>query len=537
MARGFLSGAVWGTVLSVGALGTISVVTGPGTGPRDMATESVPVIASDQVEADAPATEPTAEAEPAATAETEADAPDQAQTGADDATASAAETETTSEPARRPVELDSVTAESDTPLMQAPTPSEEIDPGAVVVAPRPAPDAEDTMAELDAPSVSGAPDVEITTPSGEAPGTATAPALTTPQSEIGLSVATEPAQPPAPAIPDVQSALAPERDAAGDEADPDPDADTGTDTAEAGSAAEGPQPERPRVNTLVPDTDDASEDVAAATPDAERPSIGRPAGSLIDRDTGSSRLPTIGTPTDDSAAQSDADADKDSRPALERYAVSVASDPNLPKMSIVLIDDGSGPLGPDALDSFPFPVTFALDPATDDAAERMARYRALGYEAALLVDIPAAAQPTDVEQILAGSIAALPETVALIEAPGSGLQSTRENTEQASRFASDSGHGLVFLPNGLNTAQAIAQRENVPAISILRDFDGDGQDTRTKRRFLDGAAFRARQDGAVVMLGRLTPDTVSALVLWSLQDRASSVAMVPVSRILMDPPE
>ncbi len=71
-------------------------------------------------------------------------------------------------------------------------------------------------------------------------------------------------------------------------------------------------------------------------------------------------------------------------------------------------------------------------------------------------------------------------------------------------------------------------------VSILRDFDGEGQDARTKRRFLDGAAFRARQDGSVVMLGRLTPDTLSALLLWSLQDRAASVAMVPVSAVLID---
>ena len=223
-----------------------------------------------------------------------------------------------------------------------------------------------------------------------------------------------------------------------------------------------------------------------------------------------------------------------SLPALQRFAAPVDSDPDLPKMSIVMIDDGTGPLGPDTLDGFPFPVTFALDPSKPGAAERMTAYRALGYEVAALVGLPAAARPSDVEQILGGAIAAVPEAVALIEAPDGGLQTDRSVTEQATRFAADSGHGLVFLPNGLNTAQAIAQRETVPALSILRDFDGDGQDARTKRRFLDGAAFRARQDGAVVMLGRLTPDTLSALVLWSLQDRASSVSMVPVSTLLLE---
>jgi polysaccharide deacetylase 2 family uncharacterized protein YibQ len=219
---------------------------------------------------------------------------------------------------------------------------------------------------------------------------------------------------------------------------------------------------------------------------------------------------------------------------LKRFAAVVETDPSLPRLAIVLIDDGTGPLGPDTLENFPFPVTFALDPGAAGAAERMAAYRALGYEVAALADLPDLAEPTDIEQLLAGAVAAVPEAVALIEAPDSSVQNTRASTEQVTAFAAGSGHGLVFLPNGLNTAEAIARRDNVPAVSVLRDFDGEGQDARTKRRFLDGAAFRARQDGSAVMLGRLTPDTLSALLLWSLQDRASSVAMVPVSAILID---
>ena len=54
------------------------------------------------------------------------------------------------------------------------------------------------------------------------------------------------------------------------------------------------------------------------------------------------------------------------------------------------------------------------------------------------------------------------------------------------------------------------------------------------RRFLDQAAFKARQEGAVVMMGRLRADTVSALLLWGLQDRATSVAMVPISVVLRE---
>ena len=52
------------------------------------------------------------------------------------------------------------------------------------------------------------------------------------------------------------------------------------------------------------------------------------------------------------------------------------------------------------------------------------------------------------------------------------------------------------------------------------------------RRCLDQAAFRAGQEDGVVMLGRLREETISALMLWALQDRAAQVALVPVSGVL-----
>jgi polysaccharide deacetylase 2 family uncharacterized protein YibQ len=68
---------------------------------------------------------------------------------------------------------------------------------------------------------------------------------------------------------------------------------------------------------------------------------------------------------------------------------------------------------------------------------------------------------------------------------------------------------------------------------VFRDFDGKGQGATVIRRFLDQAAFRASQEeDGVIMVGRLRPDTISALLLWGLQDRASSVALAPVSAVL-----
>jgi polysaccharide deacetylase 2 family uncharacterized protein YibQ len=91
----------------------------------------------------------------------------------------------------------------------------------------------------------------------------------------------------------------------------------------------------------------------------------------------------------------------------------------------------------------------------------------------------------------------------------------------------------VLFPKGLNTAQKLLAREGVPSAAVFRDFDAKGQNATVIRRFLDQAAFKAGQEGAgVVMVGRLRPDTVSALLLWGLQDRANRVALSPISALL-----
>jgi polysaccharide deacetylase 2 family uncharacterized protein YibQ len=84
----------------------------------------------------------------------------------------------------------------------------------------------------------------------------------------------------------------------------------------------------------------------------------------------------------------------------------------------------------------------------------------------------------------------------------------------------------------LNAAQQISDGRNLPVETIFRDFDANGQDATVIRRFLDQAAFKARQVDQIVMVGRLRPVTISALLLWGLQDRASSVALAPISAVL-----
>lgn len=334
-------------------------------------------------------------------------------------------------------------------------------------------------------------------------------------------------------------------------------AETGSDTAEAGS------------DTAEAGGDAAADGAAAATDGAAagttgpvasvepasegQPPVsaipGKPAVRIIDNDdrARTERVPSLGTDAADAppegaateqaagdgAAETTEEPDPN-LPPIRRYAAEFDPSGDEPLMSIVLIDDGTSAVETSALSGFPYPLSVALDPAWDGAGAAMEQYRAAGLDVLLLADLPGGARPQDLEANFEAWSAQLPEVVGVMEAPGSALQESRALTDQLADILSSTGHGLVLYPNGLDTARKLASRQGVPAATIFRDFDADGQAPDVIRRFLDHAAFRAGQEGGVVMVGRLRPETVQALLVWGLQDRASSVSLAPISALLLD---
>ncbi len=217
----------------------------------------------------------------------------------------------------------------------------------------------------------------------------------------------------------------------------------------------------------------------------------------------------------------------DGRPFEINAEAFVALD-NRPLMSIVLIDDAAA-IGAEALQDFPYPLTFAISPQDPKAAEKMKARRAAGFEVLILADLPREATPQDAETAMGVWMQQLPQAVGILEGVDTGFQGNRPLADQMVAVMKATGYGMVTQNSGLNTVQKLALRDGMPAGVVFRDFDGAGQNPRAIRRFLDQAAFRARQEGAVIMLGRLRPDTISALLLWGLQDRASQVGLAPIS--------
>lgn len=399
--------------------------------------------------------------------------------------------------------------------------------------PMPAPmPAEDPMAEdmpapiiietdPDAMDEEPAPEPEITPEIAEAPDQ---PAPTPDTEEAPAPEVTADSQPDAdaPVRPDVAEAEpAPEPESL-----PAPEPDAPEAEPEMAEAAPTPEPEAtPDSTEMAPIVSDVAPELPPVQPetidlsDTPEPGLPEPAGNLIDarRAAEAETTPTL----------------QDNILPLSVYSTEFDNPSNQPIMSIVLIDTPGTALGPQVLRDFPYPITIAIDALAPDAVKRMQAYRDAGFEVLATANFPQGAGPTDAEVALGAIFSAVPEAIGFLEADDASLQQSRELTDQVTAVLADSGYGLVLQPKGLNTAQKVAVQEGVPAASIFRDLDGKDQNADVIRRFLDNAAFRARQaEEGVVVLTRLRPETISALLIWALQDRASQVALAPVSAVL-----
>ncbi|MEO0751632.1 MAG: divergent polysaccharide deacetylase family protein [Pseudomonadota bacterium] len=451
------------------------------------------------------------------------------------------------------------------PRIDAPEPDDLASLEGAATAPATPPSAGTAETGLTAPDAPDAPsgvDLDAEEPVLQSPQ-ALAPEV--PEGEETLSISTEPAQPVQPDVEegaifedDDQAAVTPAPDAL-PQTDAEPDAETDAESApdvqtEISEPAPAPEAEPvPDVSTVTeaePETepDTAPDTVADTAPEEEIAALVAPEtepqtepsstiGNLAE-DVTVGRLPSVGAPDagDEDVAEGAAPAPApEGLTPLERYSVEFENPEGKPLMSFVLLDQGDSPINFEALAEFPYPISYAVDVTWSGAGAAMERYRAAGLEVLAMIDLPEGARASDAEVAMQTYLAALPETVAVMEGVGSGLQSSREATEQLIPILQESGHGLVLFSEGFDTAQKLIAREGVPALSVFRDIDSNGQTATVIRRFLDQAAFRAGQEeGGVIIVGRLRAETVSALLLWGLQDRANSVAIAPVSALLKE---
>jgi len=223
-----------------------------------------------------------------------------------------------------------------------------------------------------------------------------------------------------------------------------------------------------------------------------------------------------------------------SAPAIQAFRSEFDNAEGNPLMSLILVQEGDTALNSAQLEGLPPSISLALDAGAAGAADFASLYRSMGREVVMIPSLPEGATPQDVEQALAVNFDTVREAVAIMDISGSSFQANRGSVQQVVDVVSDSGHGLITFPRGLNTAHQSATRAGVPTGLIFRRLDGGGETRDQIRRTLDRAAFRARQDEAVILVGTTATDTMATIVEWSTGNRASSVTLAPISAALLN---
>ncbi|SMX22124.1 divergent polysaccharide deacetylase family protein [Boseongicola aestuarii] len=331
----------------------------------------------------------------------------------------------------------------------------------------------------------------------------------------------------------------------------------------APDVSESPEKVTPRIietdSALVPSAPAAPEAVEAPVADEAPNAIIRVDGGESEffrpvdeignmaQNVETDRLPRIGSdpvevapvlPSDD-ASQDATDTTPqetlrlDTGDALTRWATAFEAPDDKPLMSIVLVHEGDAALAQDVVDGLPAAVSFGVNAGSPGAATIARAYRDMGREVVMIPSLPFEATPQDVEVALRVNFETIPEAVAVMDNSGDSFQSNRSAVAQVVDVVTASGHGLITFPRGLNTAHQRAERAGVPTGLIFRDIDGADETNEQIRRAMDRAAFRARQNEAVILVGRTEATTLEALAEWVLGNRAASVTLAPISAALM----
>lgn len=450
------------------------------------------------------------------------------------------------------------------PVAEAEAPTQEALSGEAVTAPSDlaetseigAPEtevAETEAADAETPALEDAP-VPATTAS-DAPA-ALAGGVQMPDEPLLRPMAGADAPPPALVVPDLQapvaSAEAPKTDVVPPEPAPSEPAPSETARPEPAAPDPGPSAEPAIVAEAQPEVSPetgAEADVPVLPQEDPAPGLGEagdaptlaPAAKLAP-DAGlagkavdgvkTGRLPTITAGAEPPVAEAETAPAVD-LPPIARFARAFDNPQGKPLFAILMIDPGTADVPRADLAALPFPVSFVIDPMAPGASDAAAIYRAAGQEVVMLATaIPKGAKASDLEQSFAGLKDKLPEAVALIDTADAIFQDNRGLAAEVVTILAEQGRGLVTFDRGLNAADQVARREGLPAATIFRSLDDDGEDAPLIRRYLDRAAFKAAQEGRVVVIGTARTPTIAALMEWAVEGRAASVALAPITAVM-----
>ena len=205
-------------------------------------------------------------------------------------------------------------------------------------------------------------------------------------------------------------------------------------------------------------------------------------------------------------------------------------DAGLPKIAVVLTGVSQGQELPDLGD---LPVSVVVDALGDGADALIAEVRGAGQEVVLATPLPEGATASDAQVAFETYRPKLAEAVAMIEAADGQFRS-RDVAEAVVALALDAGLGIVTTTKGLNSVQQLSGPSGAAAATVERDLGEVVDDEGALRRAFDQAAFKAGQEGSVVVTLPATEAALSVLADWSQSSRGKTVAFAPLSAVLRD---
>lgn len=283
-----------------------------------------------------------------------------------------------------------------------------------------------------------------------------------------------------------------------------------------------PSSEESAFVLVLPEAEKAEDAPAAPEVSQSMPATAKQSAPMPEEQEAPVRRANDATPPESAAPQA---------PALSRFAADFTPD-GRPLFSIIMIDMAPEGQGMMLLPSLELPISIALRGSDPGSSPRAEAYRAAGFEVLMLSDQPTGATPADAATALEGGLNLLPQSVALLDAGTGGLGHDIGVIGKVMTRLAEDGRGFVGLPDGQGTTEREAEKAGIPMTTLYRDLDANDQNAATIRRFLDQAAFRARQQGQVVVLMRLRAESLSALEIWRAASRAQDVQFAPVSALL-----
>ncbi len=364
-------------------------------------------------------------------------------------------------------------------------------------------------------------------PEEDAPGKAPAVAEAAPEAADTPAIA-EP-----DAAPDVPAGLeAPEVTDAPDALET-PANETSDGSVDVAAAEQAPAPEPTPPAIVEPEAAPEAPEVADTPAEPPAPPVeaedAPPVFGNLAPGVTTDRLPRIGAGAPEPEPEQ---PEAEALPALEAYAVPFETAPGNPLMSLVLLDPGPSRPDPAGLAGLPVPLTVVVDPMQPGATEAMRAYRAAGVEVAVLAPLPEGAAPADVEVAFQEYLDTVPQSVAVMDTPEARMQENRPRAAQVAEIAAATGRGIITYERGLNSALQVADTMDVPALAVFRSFDDGTESIAAMKRVLDVGAFRAGQQGSVLLVGHMRADTIAAITEWALGQRATSVTLAPASALL-----